>query len=70
LDSFLPVGKLPPALLAEILAGAPSFDDRVRLGPGIGLDARWWMPGASYWVMKAEPITFATESDSAGMPCK
>ena len=61
MDSFLPVGKLPPALLAEILAGAPSFDDRVRLGPGIGLDCAVVEAGASYWVMKAEPITFATD---------
>lgn len=61
MSAFLPVGKLPPAMLAEILAGAPSFDDRVKLGPGIGLDCAVVDAGASYWVIKAEPITFATD---------
>ncbi len=61
MSAFLPVGKLPPALLAEILAGAPIFDDRVKLGPGVGLDCAVVDAGASYWVIKAEPITFATD---------
>lgn len=61
MKSFLPVGKLPPGLLAEILAGSPSFDSRVHLGPGIGLDCAVIDAGESYWVFKAEPITFATD---------
>ncbi|HWQ04134.1 MAG TPA: AIR synthase family protein [Longilinea sp.] len=56
-----PVGKLPPAILARILADAPLFDDRVRLGPGIGLDCAVVDAGEFYWVFKAEPITFATD---------
>ena len=53
MSAFLPVGKLPPALLAEILAGAPSFDDRVKLGPGVGLACAVVDAGTSYWVIKA-----------------
>jgi hypothetical protein len=34
----LPVGKLPPHLLARLLAAAPLDDPRVLLGPGVGLD--------------------------------
>ena len=34
----LPVGKLPPDLLRQILAKTPIQDPRVILGPGIGLD--------------------------------
>lgn len=56
-----PVGKLPPAILSSLLANAPSFDDRIRLGPGIGLDCAVVDNGDSYWVFKAEPITFATD---------
>lgn len=56
-----PVGKLPPALLASILADAPLFDDRIRQGPGVGLDCAVVDGGEFYWVFKAEPITFATD---------
>ena len=56
-----PIGKLPPAFLASILANAPLYDDRVRLGPGIGLDCAIVDVGDFYWVFKTEPITFATD---------
>jgi hydrogenase maturation factor len=56
-----PVGKLPPAILSSLLDKAPLFDDRVRLGPGIGLDCAVVDGGDFYWVFKAEPITFATD---------
>ena len=32
-------GKLPPALLREVLAGAPPLSDEVWLGPALGEDA-------------------------------
>ena len=35
----LPVGKIPHDLLAELLAGLPSADPRVVLGPQVGEDA-------------------------------
>lgn len=37
------------------------FDNRVLLGPGIGLDCAVVDAGDRYWVFKAEPITFATD---------
>lgn len=61
LNPTFPVGKLPPAFLGEILANAPMFDNRVLLGPGIGLDCAVVDAGDRYWVFKAEPITFATD---------
>ncbi len=61
MDTSFPVGKLPPAFLAGILANAPQYDSRVLLGPGIGLDCAVVDAGDSYWVFKAEPITFATD---------
>lgn len=56
-----PIGKLPPAFLAGILANAPQFDERVLLGPGIGLDCAVVDIGEHYWVFKSEPITFAAD---------
>lgn len=61
MKSTFPVGKLPPAFLAGILANAPQFDDRILLGPGIGLDCAVVDAGEQYWVFKSEPITFATD---------
>lgn len=57
----LPVGKLPPDLLAQILARAPIDDPRVVLGPGIGLDCAVIDLGDRLAVYKSDPITFATD---------
>ena len=54
-------GKLPPALLAELLARVPRSDPRVVLGPGIGQDAAVIDQGDHYLVAKTDPITFATD---------
>lgn len=61
-----PVGKLPPDVLAALLANAPIDDPRVVVGPGVGLDCAVLDVGnpASYLVVKSDPITFAT--DTAG----
>lgn len=56
----LPVGKLPPALLAQLLAQAPCQDPRVLLGPGLGLDCAVVEAGDRLLVFKSDPITFAT----------
>jgi hydrogenase expression/formation protein HypE len=61
MKDILPVGKLPPDLLAELLAQAPISDPRVLLGPGIGLDCAIVDLGATLLVFKSDPITFATE---------
>lgn len=56
-----PVGKLPSAKLAELLARAPVSDPRVVQGPGVGLDCAVIDAGDRYLVLKSDPITFATD---------
>lgn len=60
-DNILPVGKLPPELLARVLSKAPSLDPRLVLGPGIGIDCAVIDVGISLLVLKSDPITFATD---------
>jgi hydrogenase expression/formation protein HypE len=59
--SSLPLGKLPPELLAQILGQVPVHDPRVILGPGIGLDCAVVVLGDTCLVFKSDPITFATD---------
>ncbi len=61
-NETLPLGKLPPALLAQVLAGAPINDERVILGPGIGMDCAVIDLGERLLVLKSEPITFVTRN--------
>ncbi len=60
--NILPLGKLPAEVLAEMLAGAPLDDERVLLGPGIGLDCAVVAPSGDLLVFKSDPITFATDN--------
>ena len=60
------LGKLPPALLASLLANLPQDDPRVVVGPGVGADAAVIdVLGAAgdgrLLVAKSDPITFATD---------
>jgi hydrogenase expression/formation protein HypE len=57
----LPVGKLPPELLAEILSRAPISDGRVVLGPGVGLDCAVVELDDRMLVFKSDPITFTAD---------
>lgn len=57
----LPLGKLPPEILAKILGRAPLDDERIVLGPGVGLDCAVVRGSGRLLVFKAEPITFATD---------
>lgn len=61
MTAYLPVGKLPPGILAGLLRRAPRLDERILLGPGIGLDCAIIDEGDRYLVIKSDPITFATE---------
>ncbi|MCD4752553.1 MAG: AIR synthase family protein [Anaerolineaceae bacterium] len=63
----LPLGKLPPAMLQQIIANAPISDPRVLLGPGVGIDCAVIDIGSSLLVLKTDPITFAT--DEIGWYC-
>jgi len=56
----LPLGKLPPDLLASLIADLPT-DPRVILGPRVGEDAAVIDMGDRYLVAKTDPITFATD---------
>jgi hydrogenase maturation factor len=57
----LPIGKLPPHLLADLLAGLPT-DSRVIVGPRSGEDAAVIDIGDRYLVAKTDPITFASDA--------
>ena len=61
LKGLLPVGKLPPELLATTLSRAAVDDPRVILGPGIGLDCAVVDLGDRLAVYKSDPITFASD---------
>lgn len=55
-------GKLPPALLAHLLAALPKGDPRVLVGPAVGRDAAVIdIGGGRVIVAKMDPVTFATE---------
>ncbi len=55
-------GKLPNAMLAELLGKITAHDPRVLVGPGIGRDAAVIdIGGGCCLVAKTDPVTFATE---------
>ena len=54
-------GKLPSAVLAELLGSITNRDPRVIVGPGIGRDAAVIDLGDRMLVAKTDPITFATD---------
>ncbi len=60
----LQAGKVPPNFLHELLAGLPTQDPQLLLGPAVGEDAAVidFAPGADQLlVAKSDPITFATD---------
>lgn len=59
--SPLPLGKLPPDLLRDLLKGAPQHDSRIVLGPQVGSDCAVINLGTRMLVLKSDPITFASE---------
>src|SRR5262245_8289510 len=58
----LPPGKLPVALLAELLGQEVLADPRVLIGPRIGEDAAVIDMGDRLLIAKSDPITFATDA--------
>ena len=60
MSEVLPVGKLPVELLRRLLAGAPQDDERILLGPRVGVDCAVLDLGERLLVLKSDPITFAT----------
>jgi hydrogenase expression/formation protein HypE len=61
ISPIFPIGKLPADVLGRLLAGAPVLDERVVLGPGIGLDCAVLDLGERLLVFKSDPITFASQ---------
>jgi hydrogenase maturation factor len=57
---FLPVGKLRPALLGDLLGRLAPKDPRVIVGPRLGEDAAVIDMGDRYLVATSDPVTFAT----------
>jgi len=57
----LPVGKLPPDILTDLVVKRRINDSRVLLGPGVGLDCAVVDFGPSCLVFKSDPITFTTD---------
>ena len=57
----LPLGKLRPALLADLFARHVTPDPRVVVGPRVGEDAAVLDLGDRYLVATTDPITFVTE---------
>lgn len=61
MNSSLPLGKLRPELLRDLLARHGPNDPRVLVGPGLGRDAAVIEMGDRCLVAKTDPITFATD---------
>lgn len=57
----LPLGKLPPEMLARLLSMAPVLDHRVLLGPSVGVDCAVIDIGDTLLAFKSDPITFASD---------
>ncbi|RLB28014.1 MAG: hydrogenase expression/formation protein [Deltaproteobacteria bacterium] len=58
---LLPVGKLSPKILSELLEKYSRADRRILVGPYIGEDAAAVDMGEKALVMTTDPITFATD---------
>ena len=56
----LPLGKLPPALLARLLRGLPGGDPRVIVPARPGIDAAALDVGGRVLIATSDPITFPT----------
>lgn len=61
-QGILPVGKLPIALLKDLLALLAVPDARLLLGPGVGLDCAVVEGRETLLVLKSDPITFASDA--------
>jgi hydrogenase expression/formation protein HypE len=61
IENALPVGKLPMELLGRLLNQTEITDERVLVGPGIGMDCAVLDLGEKLLVLKSDPITFATD---------
>lgn len=62
MSRHFPLGKLPPEVLADLIAGLPTQDPRILVGPRLGEDAAVLdLGGEELLIAKTDPITFATD---------
>jgi hydrogenase maturation factor len=61
MSANLPLGKIPPELLKQVLSNPPVRDPRLILGPGIGIDCAVVDMGDRCLVLKSDPITFTSD---------
>ena len=59
---FLPLGKLSPQFLGEMIERYTTGDDSVIIGPKVGVDAAVIDFGDRYLIAKTDPITFVTDN--------
>ena len=60
-SEFLPMGKLDPSFLAELINEFTIKTESVLIGSGIGIDATVIDRGDHYLIAKTDPITFVAE---------
>lgn len=58
----LPLGKLSPAFLSELLDKYTTEDETIIVSPQVGADATVIDQGEFYLIAKTDPITFVTEN--------
>jgi hydrogenase maturation factor len=61
-QNHLPLGKLNPKFLSELLTKYTTIDETVVIGPKVGIDATVIDQGNFYLIAKTDPITFVTEN--------
>lgn len=60
-NKTLPLGKLPAALLDELIGQLPMHDPELIIPPGVGHDAAGLKIGERYFAVTTDPITFASD---------
>lgn len=60
-SEYLPLGKLDPAFLSELIEKYTIIDDSIKVAPGIGIDATVIDVGNKYLIAKTDPITFIAD---------
>jgi hydrogenase expression/formation protein HypE len=59
---YLPLGKLSPTFLGELINKYTISDDSIVIGPKVGVDAAVINFGDRYLIAKTDPITFVTDN--------
>ena len=60
--NYLPLGKLSPQFLGELIGKYTISDDSIIIGPKVGADAAVISFGDRYLIAKTDPITFVTDN--------